>query len=80
MRTYSYKSLKDTWIRKERFIKEDYESKITMSLPEWQEFVARGGNSMLAGGVIPSGTVQTAGGNSGAVYKGTVRQGYGGWY
>ena len=60
---------------------ENYESKITMPFDQWQEFVAKGGNTMyLPGGIIPSGTEQTAGGNSGAVYKGHVRQGYGGWY
>ena len=73
MRRYEYYTLKNTW---KINIKEDYESKITMPLDEWQKFVARGGNSMLSGGIIPSGTVQTPGGNSGAVYKGHVRQGY----
>lgn len=57
--------------------KEPYESKITMSLPEWKEFVGSGMNTLLlSGGIIPSGTRQTAGGNSGAVYRGHVRQGY----
>ena len=74
MKRYHYTTLKNTW--QDTKTKEKYESKITMTLPEWQEFVASGGNSMLAGGVIPGGTVQTPGGNSGAVFKGHVRQGY----
>jgi 2-keto-4-pentenoate hydratase/2-oxohepta-3-ene-1,7-dioic acid hydratase in catechol pathway len=70
----SYKTLKNTW---QTFnITENYESKITMSYPDWINYVSSGRNALLEGGVIPSGTVQTAGGNSGAVYKGPVRQGY----
>lgn len=58
---------------------EQYESKITMSLPQWRKFVGSGMNTLLlSGGVIPSGTVNTGwGGNSGAVYSGHVRQGWG---
>lgn len=56
---------------------ETYEPKITMSLPKWRNFIASGQNTLLlSGGVIPSGTMGTYGGNSGAVYRGHVRQGY----
>lgn len=79
MRKYHYTSLKNTWETKPTNFTENYESKITMSYKDWQDFVASGNNSLLSGGIIPSGTVQTAGGNSGAVYKGTVRHGYS-WY
>ena len=34
----------------------------------------------LRGGVIPGKLVQTPFGGGGAVYAGTVHQGYGGWY
>lgn len=41
---------------------------VTLSLPEWQQYVASGNNTLLgSGGVIPGGTMQTVGGNSGAV-------------
>ena len=59
--------------------KEHYSGPVTLSLAEWQQHLQNGDNVIQgAGGVIPAGTSQTAGGNSGAVYSGTVRQGYGG--
>lgn len=53
---------------------ENYGGPITLSLPEWQKYVAKGYNTLFPG-VIPGGTMQTAGGASGAVYTGHVRQG-----
>ncbi len=51
---------------------ENYQSKITMSMPEWQQFVGNGMNTLLlSGGVIPGGTS-----DDGVVYNGNVRPGY----
>jgi hypothetical protein len=69
----NYKILKNTWI-----VSEEYAPKITMSLPEWRKYSASGMKVIeQAGGVIPSGTIQTGFGGSGAVYKGNVRQNWG---
>lgn len=79
----SYKTLKHTWggltpynLSGKKSSKEPYESRVTLSLPEWRQYIASGRNVLLAGAVIPGGTVQTAFGGSGAVYAGHVRQGY----
>lgn len=48
-----------------------------MSMPEWRQYVSSGRNTLYgSGGVIPSGTLQTGFGGSGAVYRGHVRQGW----
>lgn len=67
-----YVLLKDTYTYPKTV--EHYGGPVTLSLPEWQQYVAKGYNTLLPG-VIPGGTMQTAGGNSGAVYSGHVRQG-----
>ena len=70
-----YKQLRDTWT-----VQEEYAPKITMSMPEWRQYVSSGMNVLEgSGGVIPSGTIQTGYGGSGAVYRGTVRQNWNGW-
>ena len=76
----TYKKLDNCWLGLKKYnlngndILEDY-NPITMPLNEWQEYVASGQNTLqLSGGVIPSGTEQTGFGNSGAVFKGNVRQ------
>ncbi len=71
-----YTKLKNTWASKQTI--EAYSGPVTMSLPEWNKYVSSGFNVLYgSGGVIPGGTIQTAGGNSGAVYAGHVRQGRG---
>jgi hypothetical protein len=81
----SYCKLKDCWVGlsnynlagKKNEVLEEYVPPVTLSWPEWQQYVASGNNVLLgSGGVIPNGTVQTVGGLSGAVYSGHVRQGY----
>ena len=86
----SYCSAKDCWAglaqynlsgKKSisRILLENYVPPVTLSLPEWQQYVASGKNVLLgSGGVIPGGTMQTPFGGGGAVYRGHVRQGYGG--
>ena len=88
-----YKKLKDTWSgilpyningknngKINGRIKENYSGPVALSLPQWQDYVASGKNVLYgSGGVIPGGVEQTAGGLSGAVYAGHVRQGYNGW-
>ncbi len=84
----SYRKLRDTWsLYRSSYIpmmicygqKENYSGPVTLSLAEWQQYLQNGDNIIQgSGGVIPGGTSQTPGGNSGAVYRGTVRQGYGG--
>lgn len=71
----NHKKLRDTWR-----IHEEYAPKITMSMPAWRQYMSSGMKVIeQSGGVIPSGTIQTGFGGSGAVYKGTVRQNWGGW-
>ena len=73
----NYKKLKNTWTLKSFYI-EGYAGPVTLSLPEWQQYVASGLNTLYGeGGVIPGGTMQKGFGQSGAVYSGHVRQGYG---
>lgn len=50
-----------------------------MPLQNWNNYVASGQNTLYSGAIIPGGTVQTAGGSNGAVYRGTVRQNWNGW-
>lgn len=83
----SYSKAQDCWSglkdydlngQKQTTIKEEYTPRVTMPYSEWVQYVGRGDNVLLAsGGVIPSGPVQTAGGLSGVVYRGHVRQGWG---
>ena len=84
----NYSNAKNCWAGLERYnlsgrkhnnIIENYVPPVTMSLNNWQQYVASGNNVLLgSGGVIPGGTMQTSFGGGGAVYKGYVRQGYGG--
>lgn len=53
-------------------IKENYP--VTMTLPAWQDYVAKGKNTLLA--PIQSDTVSIPFGSNSAVIKGHVRQGY----
>lgn len=78
-----YKKLKDTWSGLTPYnltggyVKEKYSGPVTLSLPQWQNYVSNGKNVLYgSGGVIPGGTIRTPGGSSGAVYAGRVRQGY----
>ena len=72
----SYYKAKDCCPTKEEY-KEEYTPRVTMPYQKWIGYVGRGDNVLLgSGGVIPSKTVQTAGGLSGAVYSGHVRQGW----
>jgi hypothetical protein len=48
---------------------EDYSPPVTLSLPEWQNYVASGQNTFLGDAIIPGGTTE-----DGAVYQGHVRQ------
>jgi len=68
-----YKKIKDTWI-----VTEEYAPKITMSIPEWRQYMSSGMKVIeQSGGVIPSGTIQTGFGGGGSVYSGNVRQNWG---
>ena len=74
-----YKKLKDTWtgLKPRAKVIEKYGGPVTLSLPEWQQYVASGYNTLYgSGGVIPGGTMNTAFGGGGAVYSGHVRQGW----
>lgn len=76
-----YKKLKDTWlgVNSKEKIYEKYSGPVTMSLNDWNNYVASGENTLYgSGGVIPGDTVEGQF-TSGAVYKGTVHQGYGGF-
>ena len=79
-----YKMSQNTWLGLSPYnlngtsSKEMYGGPVTLSLPQWHDYVSSGVNTLLgSGGVIPGGTMNTPGGESGAVYKGHVRQGWG---
>lgn len=77
-----YKKMKDTWSGIKKYdlngrVYETYSGPVTLSLPEWRDYVASGKNVLYgSGGVIPGGTIQTPFGLSGSVYRGHVRSGY----
>ena len=79
----NYNKLQDTWsgllsynLNGKKTNIEQYSGRVTMSLPEWNEYVASGKNILLgSGGVIPSGRLES-GWTGQAVYSGHVRQGY----
>lgn len=77
-----YKKLKDTWSGLKPYdLKgkdvEEYAGPVTLSFPEWQNYVSSGKHILYgSGGVIPGGTMRTPFGLSGAVYSGRVRSGY----
>ena len=78
----NYSQLKDTWLCPCNKVRipapfEEYEAPVTLSLPEWRDYVASGKNTLYAGAIIPGGTEQVPWGGGGAVYSGHVRQG--GW-
>jgi hypothetical protein len=73
----NYSQLKDTWSCPFKRSLEEYEAPVTLSLPEWRDYVASGKNTLYAGAIIPGGTEQVPWGGGGAVYSGHVRQG--GW-
>jgi hypothetical protein len=83
----SYSKAKDCWSGLDNYnlsgkmnkdvTNENYVPPVTLSLPEWRNYIASGNNVLLgSGGVIPGGIVSTPFGG-GAVYRGRVRQGYG---
>ncbi len=78
----NYTTLKKTWSGLSPYnlngvIEEQYVPRITMSLPEWQYYVANGWNTLYgSGGVIPSGTVQIPFGGGG-VLRGNAGRTYG---
>jgi len=49
--------------------KENYSPPVTLSLPEWQDYVASGQNTFPGDAIVPGGTM-----DDGAVYQGHVRQ------
>ena len=56
---------------------EEYAPRVTLSLPQWQQYVASGNNVLLgSGGVIPGGTTLIPFDGNGSVYSGHVRQGW----
>lgn len=81
----NYKILNQTWYGLKPYdlngqtqvhTRENYSGPVTLSLPEWQEYVASGKNTLYgSGGVIP-GSTQNLGWVGNAVYSGHVRQGY----
>jgi hypothetical protein len=62
---------------KKKVLIEKYVPPVTISWPEWRQYIASGNNVLLgSGGIIPNGTIKTPFGG-GAVYAGHVRQGFG---
>lgn len=70
-RMNTYSSLKNTWS-----VSENYEPRVTLSLNKWNQYVSEGKNTLYGGAIIPGGTVSLPMGGGGAVYSGTVRQGW----
>jgi hypothetical protein len=48
---------------------ENFSPPVTLSLPEWQDYVATGQNTFPGDAIVPGGTSE-----NGAVYQGHVRQ------
>jgi hypothetical protein len=50
-------------------LRESFSPPVTLSLPEWQNYVATGQNTFPGDAIVPGGTTE-----DGAVYQGHVRQ------
>jgi hypothetical protein len=84
-----YITLNNTWIKQnsyclstcprkmEVFSKEDYTPRVTLSMPQWRQYIDKGYNTLYGDAIIPGGTMNTGFGQQGAVYSGYVRQGIG---
>ena len=71
---YKYKKLQNSWCQYSYFYKEEYSEPVTMSYPQWIQYVSSGKNVLQgSGGVIPSGTVNLPFLGS-AVYRGKVQK------
>lgn len=70
---YNYKKL-HSWCQDSYFYKEEYSGPVTMSYPQWIQYVSNGKNVLQgSGGVIPNGTVNLPFLGS-AVYRGQVQK------
>jgi len=69
----NYFVLKNTWLKPECNNIESYEPRVTMSLPEWRDYISDGKNVLYGSAIIPNGSVNT-GIENGAVYNGQVGQ------
>jgi len=80
MKTYNYKNLQNSWKQNSECscncnCREDYSGPVTLSYPEWIDYLDQGKNVLYgSGGVIPGGTVNLPFGASGSVYKGQVKK------
>ena len=69
----NYAILKNTWVCKNFESIENYEPKVTMSLPEWRDYIGDGKNVLYGSAIIPNGT-ENLGIENGSIYKGQVGQ------
>jgi hypothetical protein len=72
----NYTTLKNSWGKKNKYssieyVHECYESPVTLSFPEWRNYIANGQNVLYASAIIPGGT-NNIGWTGGSVYKGNV--------
>ena len=67
----NYAVLKNTWLKPVPIEIESYEPRVTMSLPEWKDYISDGKNVLYGSAIIPNGSVNN-GIENGAVYNGHV--------
>ena len=80
MKIYNYKKLQNSWEKNHECttcsnLKEDYSGPVTLSYPEWIDYLDQGKNVLYgSGGIIPGGTLYLPFENSGSVYKGKIKK------
>jgi len=72
----NYATLRNSWGKKNKYssivyIHEYYEPSVTLSMPEWRNYIADGKNVLYGSAIIPGGTDNLRW-TGGSVYKGNV--------
>lgn len=70
----SYKRLRNTWkgLVNESKTTEFYVPPVTLSLPEWRNYLSKGHNTLYGDAIIPGGTLNSGWMSGNSVYAGTV--------
>tara|TARA_B110000908_G_C9848117_1_gene268671 strand:- start:105 stop:359 length:255 start_codon:yes stop_codon:yes gene_type:complete len=75
----SYGKLRNTWSGLEKYNLngkdknvEFYVPPVTLSLPQWRNYVSNGYNTLYGDAIIPGGTVNSGWMSGNSVYSGTV--------
>lgn len=72
----NYSTLINTWSNKKKYasivsLRENYEPRVTLSMPEYRNYLADGKNVLYASAIIP-GSTDNLGWTGGSTYKGNV--------